>query len=1281
MNNIISESEKYWLDSLSDYNQVSTLSQEAAAQKLSQVKAKAIDIIFPDELSSKIIKICNKSEYGAYMILLSGISYIICLYTGQEEILFGIPNLSGSAVMNGYAPVLPLKIKIRKDMVFKELLEKIRKLIIEIKSHSYISFAKLIEYIDMQMEEEKNLFKIIAGMDNLNHSTEVCGCQYEMMFDFNMRDDTISGKIQYNPELFSEKMVIQVSKHLLNFLTIAASQPDIELSKIDVYATEEKYNILHIFNKKSKNYPSKKTIHQCFQEQVEKTPDNTAIVSGDNKLTYRELNEKSNQIANYLLQGTIQKGTIVSILMDRSIDMIVSILGILKAGGVYLPIDPDYPAERIKYMIDDSKSYILLTSENHLRKVKDISDLKVICFDNEIYDKYKNISINTNVNSTDLAYIIYTSGTTGNPKGVMIEHKNVVNLILNEDIQFNFNRDDVWTMFHSYCFDFSVWEIFGALLTGAELVVVPKEISRSPKEFLRLLEKEKVTILNQTPTAFANILKVDRTLSSDYSSLRYIIFGGEALKPRVLKEFKEKYPEIKLVNMYGITETTVHVTYKELLKEDIASKASNIGKAIPGLRTYVLTKDQALLPVGAIGELYVGGEGVSKGYINREELTNERFVPDPYFDKGKLYRTGDLVRWLQNGELEYIGRADNQVKIRGHRIELSEIESRIIECDGVKEARVITKNDTENNKYLCAYIVNEKEINVSEIRSHLRLCLPDYMIPSYFTILDKFPLTQNGKTDIKILQEFKDTIELSIQFEPPGNETERKLMEIWKEILQLEKVGVNENFLELGGHSLKAITLSTEINKAFSIDIPLTRIFNILTIRQLADYINMAQVNVNTEAECSQGTQCYKSLDNYYPASSPQNRMYILNKINKENLGYNVSLPYLIKGKLDIKRVENAFGELIKRHEILRTSFELVDNELIQKINDTINFQIQYLKSYKEDSIRSFICPFNLEEAPLFRVLLIRLKADEHLFILDIHHIITDAVSISILFQEFSKLYEDKKLPRLTVQYKDYAIWQANFKQSQNYSVQREYWLNIFNGQIPGLNMPFDYKKIHANEVKGEYVSFNIGKPLTSSLIRFSVESGATLFMVLLTAYYILLSKYTGQDDIVVGTPVAGRTHEAFKNTIGLFVNTIALRNCPAENKKVIDFLEEVRMTCLRAYENQDYQFDELVDDLNIQRNAGENPIFDTMFILQNSGQAEFKIEGLEFIPEKLNHKVPIFDILFEAQLIGENIKFIVEYNSVLLSKKTVNSLVDKYLHILSAIVINRNTKLGEINI
>ncbi|WP_432409143.1 amino acid adenylation domain-containing protein [Wukongibacter sp. M2B1] len=1281
MSSGISESEKYWFDNLVDYKKISTLKYESIDDELNQGKAETLNIIFPDELSSRIMKICNSSEYGAYIILLTSISYIVYRYTGQEDILFGIPNLSKNAVTNGFSAILPLKLRIQQEIVFKELLQRMKKLITEIKYHHDISFAKLVEYMDMQGEEEKKLFKIIAVMENLSNFNKASSYQCEMMFRFNLRKDTIEGKIEYNSQIFSKGMIRQISKHLINFLTIVITQPDIEIFNIDILDKEEKDKILYDFNKNLTDYPSNKTIHQLFEEQVDRNPNNIAIVFGNKQLTYKELNERSNQIANYLLRRNIQKGSIISILMDRSINMIAGILGILKAGGVYLPIDPNYPIERIKYTIDDSKSHLVLTNEVHLTKLKDIEAIRVICLDDEIYDEYEISNTGVSVLSTDLAYIIYTSGTTGNPKGVMIQHKNVVNLILNKDIKFNFNERDVWTMFHSYCFDFSVWEIFGALMTGGKLIVVPKEISRSPKEFGGLLEREKVTILNQTPTAFVNMLRVDKTFSKDYSNLRYIIFGGEALKPRVLREFKERYPDIKLINMYGITETTVHVTYKELLKEDIDSKVSNIGKAIPGLRTYIMTKDQSLLPIGAIGELYVGGEGVSKGYLNRKELTKERFVQDPFIKKGKLYKTGDLARLLINGELEYLGRADNQVKIRGHRIELSEIESKIIGCEGVKEAKVIAKSDSDNNKYLCAYIVNETDMDISKIRSYLRLCLPDYMIPSYFTRLDQLPLTQNGKTDIKSLKELEDIAESGTKFEPPRNEIERKLVEIWKSILQADEVGIDDNFLELGGHSLKVITLASEICKEFSIDIPLTKMFKILTIGQLAEHIKIEQVNIYPKVQKVQEVQYFNELKNYYPTTSQQKRMYVLNNINKENLRYNVPLSYMIEGKLDIKRFENGFRELIKRHEILRTSFELIDNELVQRIDNAVNFEIEYLKVYEEESIRNFIRPFNLNEIPLFRCLLIRLKDDEHVFIIDMHHIIIDAVSISILFEEFSRIYEGRELPKSTVQYKDYAIWQANFKQGEEYNFQRQYWLNIFNNQIPSLNMPFDYPKSPMGELRDGEVLFNIGESLTSKLIRFSVDTNTTLFMVLLTAYNILLSKSTGQDDIVVGTPIAGRPYKNFEKLIGLFVNTIALRSYPSENKRVVDFLYEVKMSCLKAYENQDYQFDELVNELNIQRNVGENPIFQTMFILQNSRDVEFNIEGLKFISKKLNHKAAIFDILFEARLIGDTIGFTVDYDSRVFSKKTINSFVNKYLQILSIIVTNENVKLGEINI
>ncbi|CCH96823.1 Dimodular nonribosomal peptide synthase (fragment) [Microcystis aeruginosa PCC 9717] len=608
-----------------------------------------------------------------------------------------------------------------------------------------------------------------------------------------------------------------------------------------------------------------------FEEQVERTPNAVAVTYENESLTYRELNNRANQLAHYLRKLGVKADTLVGISLERSLEMMVGLLGILKAGGAYVPLDPDYPQERLSFMLEDSQVKVLVTQAKLVKSIPE-HQAQLICLDTEWEKIAQNITSNPEsvAKPENLIYIIYTSGSTGKPKGVLVNHSNVVRLFAATDAWYNFNSQDVWSLFHSYAFDFSVWEMWGALLYGGRLVVVPYLVTRSPEAFYQLLYQEKVTILNQTPTAFRQLIQAEESLKGSFPlsrgdrssttdndlSLRLVIFGGEALEINSLQPWFQRHGDQcpQLVNMYGITETTVHVTYRPLSMNDLDSTASVIGRPIPDLQVYLLDQHLQLVPVGVPGEMYVGGAGVTKGYLNRPELTTERFIPSPFekdevipptpLNKGgnepsKLYKTGDLARYLPDGNIEYLGRIDNQVKIRGFRIELGEIEALLASHPQIWETVVIVRDDATGDKRLVAYIVpqSEKTITINEIRQFLKAQLPGYMIPNAFVILDALPLTANGKIDSRALPPPESSSEPSDKYVAPRTPIEDILVTVWSEVLKVEKVGINDNFFELGGHSLLATKLVAQIRDRLKVELPLRQLFNSATLAELAQGI------------------------------------------------------------------------------------------------------------------------------------------------------------------------------------------------------------------------------------------------------------------------------------------------------------------------------------------------------------------------------------------------------------------------------------------------------------
>lgn len=595
----------------------------------------------------------------------------------------------------------------------------------------------------------------------------------------------------------------------------------------------QKIPFIDLHNRKTVAFPKELNIHQRFEEQAALHPQQIAITDGIKQYSYERLNNQANQLARVLQKQNLPKEAIVAVMMDRSFEQIVCLLAVLKAGAVYLPIDPTYPKNRIQYTLEDSQSQFLLCPPKYTHLVGDFFTGTVIGVQEAIMAKESKANLNLAINPKDLGYIIYTSGTSGRPKGVMIEHQNVIRLLVNEESAFDFDSTDVWTMFHNACFDFSVWEMYGALLFGGRLVIVPSSTAKSPKLFLKLLADNKVTVLNQTPGAFYHLIKTHLEEETNDLSLRYVIFGGEALKPIMLKSWYEKYPNTKLINMYGITETTVHVTFKQIRKEEIESYESNIGKVIPTLSAYVLDHDQQLVPYGVPGELCIGGIGLARGYLNRVDLTAQKFVTNPLVEGERIYRSGDRVRLLMNGDLEYLGRIDRQVKIRGFRIEIGEIEKQLLSIDAVKNAVVMVREEADSNKYICAYIEGDGKLSSTEVRKELLKELPQYMIPAYFHQIDRFPLTENGKVNYKALPDPKEHFNTGSSIVTPKNEMEIKMLDIWKTVLEHEQIGVEDNFFEVGGNSFKTLKVISRLDNIISVE----DIFEHPTIRQLSNYI------------------------------------------------------------------------------------------------------------------------------------------------------------------------------------------------------------------------------------------------------------------------------------------------------------------------------------------------------------------------------------------------------------------------------------------------------------
>ncbi len=1285
---------EYWLKAFEGEIPVINLPTNYQRPSIQSFEGDSIKFEINEELTSKLRQIAKETGSTMYMVLLSACNVLLSKYAGQEDIVIGSPaagrpHADLQNIMGMFVNTLAMRNYPESNKTFKEFLTEVKARALQAYENQDYQFEELIDKLTIKRDVSRNpLFDVMFSMENVDigelriaelkaniHEIDIKIAKFDITIAAIESSKTIGLSINYCTKLFNKQTIETMSKHLTNILNSIASNINLRLSELEMLSEEEKYKVLYEFNNTKADYPSDKTLHQLFEQQVEENSDNIALIYGEESKTYKELDISSNQLARTLREKGVKPNSIVGIMVERSFEMIVGIMGILKAGGAYLPIDPEYPEDRISFILKDSKAELLLTQSKYISKVE--FDGEILDLEDEqsyINDGAKLINVNS---SKDIAYVIYTSGSTGTPKGVMIEHESVVNTLTDMERNYPLTKDDVYLLKTSYTFDVSVTEIFGWFIGKGKLAILKPGDEKDVSEILNAIEKHKVTHINFVPSMLNILLEgLDARNLNKIGSLKYVFAAGEALIKETVNRFYKLIKTASLENIYGPTETTIYVTRYSLKNFDNDIKNIPIGKPLSNIRAYIVDKDRKLQPVGIHGELCFAGVGLGRGYLNRPELTAEKFVENPFVPGERMYKTGDLARWMPDGNIEFLGRIDHQVKIRGFRIELGEIESQLLKYEGINEVIVVAKEDKNRNNYLCGYICGEREYSISELREHLAKELPEYMIPSYIIQLEKLPLTANGKVDRKSLPEPDGSITTGVEYVAPSNEIEEKLVSIWQEVLEIERVGINDNFFELGGHSLKAINISAKIQKELNVLVPLKEMFGTPTIKGLANYVKNTQQSVYNRIEAIEEKE-------YYEVSSAQKRMYVINQLEEDSINYNIPWIMRIEGELDKTKLNEAFNKLIERHEAFRTSFEVINGEPVQIVHRKTSFEIEYIEITEEkkgEIETEFIKAFDLSKAPLFRVTLAKINDKEHILMMDIHHIISDGVSMGIVAKEITKLYEGKELAELRIQYKDFAVWHNELFKSEEIKKQGEYWLKAFEGEIPVLNLPTDFQRPRIQSFEGDSIKFEISEELTSKLKQIEKKTGSTMHMVLLSACNILLSKYSGQEDIIIGSPAVGRSHADLQNIIGIFINTLAMRNYPAANKTFEEFLSEVKANSLLAFESQDYQFEELIDKLNITRDLSRNPLFDVMFSTQNMDIREPQIEGLKFETYDTESNVSKFDLTLTAIEAGNSVVCDLRYCTKLFKKSTIERMVSHFINLIKEIADNPQLSISEIN-
>ncbi|MDU0597139.1 pyoverdine non-ribosomal peptide synthetase PvdD, partial [Pseudomonas aeruginosa] len=983
----------------------------------------------------------------------------------------------------------------------------------------------------------------------------------------------------------------------------------------------------------------------------------------------------------------------VGLALERSLDMLVGLLAILKAGGAYLPLDPAAPEERLAHILDDSGVRLLLTQGHLLERLPRQAGVEVLAIDGLVLDGYAESDPLPTLSADNLAYVIYTSGSTGKPKGTLLTHRNALRLFSATEAWFGFDERDVWTLFHSYAFDFSVWEIFGALLYGGRLVIVPQWVSRSPEDFYRLLCREGVTVLNQTPSAFKQLMAVacSADMATQQPALRYVIFGGEALDLQSLRPWFQRFGDRQpqLVNMYGITETTVHVTYRPVSEADLeGGLVSPIGGTIPDLSWYILDRDLNPVPRGAVGELYIGRAGLARGYLRRPGLSATRFVPNPFPGGAgeRLYRTGDLARFQADGNIEYIGRIDHQVKVRGFRIELGEIEAALAGLAGVRDA-VVLAHDGVGGTQLVGYVVADSAEDAERLRESLRESLkrhlPDYMVPAHLMLLERMPLTVNGKLDRQALPQ--PDASLSQQaYRAPGSELEQRIAAIWAEILGVERVGLDDNFFELGGHSLLATRVISRVRQEQQLDASLKALFERPVLEAFAQGLERTTDAVST----------IPLADRQQPLalSFAQERQWFLWQLEPESAAYHIPSALRLRGRLDVDALQRSFDSLVARHETLRTRFRLEGGRSYQQVQPAVSVSIEREQFGEEGLIERIqaivVQPFDLERGPLLRVNLLQLAEDDHVLVLVQHHIVSDGWSMQVMVEELVQLYAgysqglDVVLPALPIQYADYALWQRSWMEAGEKERQLAYWTGLLGGEQPVLELPFDRPRPARQSHRGAQLGFELSRELVEAVRALAQREGTSSFMLLLASFQALLYRYSGQADIRVGVPIANRNRVETERLIGFFVNTQVLKADLDGRMGFDELLAQARQRALEAQAHQDLPFEQLVEALQPERNASHNPLFQVLFNHQSeirSVTPEVQLEDLRLEGLAWDGQTAQFDLTLDIQEDENGIWASFDYATDLFDASTVERLAGHWRNLLRGIVANPRQRLGEL--
>ncbi|MEV7773854.1 amino acid adenylation domain-containing protein [Kitasatospora sp. NPDC086791] len=1288
----------------------------------------------PAELAERLKGVFRAHRVTPFMGLLAAFQVLLARYTGQHDIAVGTPvagrnRAETEGLVGFFVNTLVLRADLGEDPSFAALLAQVRETALAAYDHQDLPFERLVEHLAPERDLARTpLFQTMFNLQDpqaTGHAWDLPGitvgaeplgvdvAKFDLSMELAETAAGFTGILEYATDLFDRTTVERMADHYLTLLAGAAADPDGAVSRLPLLTAPEEHRLLTDRNRTAVAYPDT-PVHELVARQAARTPERTAVVCGEHALTYRELEERADRLALRLARAGVGPETLVGLCLDRGPDLVAALLGVLKAGGAYVPLDPAHPRERLQLLLADIAAPVVLTQRHLAERIPARDGQVVLCLDGDGDDPAYDTTgpaADTAVPPRraapeDLAYVIYTSGSTGTPKGVQTGHGNLVNGLLAMQEILRLGPEDRLLAVAPYTFDPSSVDLLLPLVRGAQVHLATRADTTEPARLAALIAARGITVLQATPPLWRLVVEELPDLP-ELSERLHVLLGGEALDPRLAAVTRPKVR--RLTQLYGPTETTIWALAADVAPDRASDPVIPIGTPLANTRAYVLDRHLNPVPVGVPGELYIAGAGLARGFLNRPGTTAERFVACPYGAPGeRMYRTGDLARRRADGDLEFLGRSDNQVKIRGFRIEPAEVEAVLRASGLVGDAVVIAREDAPGDRRLVAYVTPAEPgagVDLPALRRRAGRQLPDHLLPAYTVVIDAVPLTVNGKVDRRALPAPDGSRpETGRRYVTPAGPVQHSIARVWEQVLGVERVGAEDNFFELGGHSLLATRVISQLRREFGDALGVQSVFAAPTVAGLAELVTAAGA-AGTSGASGPDTDPAPGLPPIRPvprngplrASFAQERLWLLDQLAPDSAEYVVLRMLRLTGELDPDALERALAELVARHEVLRTRFEAEDGVPVQVIERSAApalplTDLSGLPAERAEAEVSALVaaesarPFDLGTAPLLRARLLRVRADEHVLVLAVHHIAVDAWAMGLLNRELAALYAafrrglPSPLATPTIQYADFAVCQRDWLRGAVLEGQLDYWRRRLSG-LAALELPTDRPRPAVRSGSGASHGFTLEAELTAALHGLSRRAGATLFMTLLAAFQALLSAYSGQDDIAVGTPIANRNRADTEGLVGFFVNTLVLRADLAGNPSFTGLLAQVRDTALGAYAHQDLPFERLVEELRPERDPGRNPLFQVLFTFQNTPRTPFTLDGVTVAPEEWEQQVAKFDLTLSVHESDGRLDCAIEYSTDLFEPGTVARMAGHFGTLLARVAADPDRPLADLSV